>query len=148
MSRAAAFFDLDKTVIAKSSALAFTKEFQAGGLLSRTTLLRTAYSQLVFVMAGADHEQMQKMRQFMSLLVTGWDVETVRTIVADTLHNTVDPLVYAEALALIREHQEAGREVIIVSASGSEVVGPIGELLGVDHVIASRLEEKDGKYTG
>ena len=148
MTRAAAFFDLDKTVIAKSSALAFTKQFQAGGLLSRTTLIRTAYSQFVYVMAGADHEQMQKMRQFISLLVTGWDVETVRTIVADTLHHTVDPLVYAEALTLIREHQDAGRDVVIVSASGSEVVGPIGELLGVDHVIASRLEEKDGKYTG
>ena len=148
MSRAAAFFDLDKTVIAKSSALAFTKQFQAGGLISRTTLIRTAYSQFVYVMAGADHEQIQKMRQFMSILVTGWDVETVRAIVNDTLHHIVDPLVYAEALALIREHQAAGRDVVIVSASGIEVVGPIGDLLGVDHVIASRLEEKDGKYTG
>jgi HAD superfamily hydrolase (TIGR01490 family) len=148
VTRAAAFFDLDKTVIAKSSAMAFTKQFQAGGLLSRTTLIRSAYSHFLYLMNGADLEQIQKMRQFMSLLVVGWDVDQVRSIVADTLHHTVDPLVYAEALNLIHEHQAAGRDVVIVSASGSEVVGPIGELLGVDHVIASRLEEKDGKYTG
>src|SRR6188508_2843572 len=88
--RTAAFFDLDKTIIAKSSAMAFTKPFQAGGLISRRAVLRSAYGQFVFVTGGADHEQMDKMRQFMSALVAGWDVGTVREIVAETLHTIVD----------------------------------------------------------
>jgi HAD superfamily hydrolase (TIGR01490 family) len=146
--RQAAFFDLDKTIIAKSSTLAFSKPFQAGGLISRRAVLRSAYAQFVYLVGGADHDQMEKMRQFMSQLCTGWDVETVKDIVSDTLHNVVDPIVYDEAVGLIEEHGMAGRDVIIVSTSGSEVVGPIGELLGADRVIATRMEVVDGKYTG
>ncbi len=146
--RPAAFFDLDKTIIAKSSTLAFSKSFQAGGLISRRAVLRSAYAQFVYLVGGADHDQMEKMREFLSELCAGWDVQTVRDIVAETLHNIVDPLVYDEAVSLIEEHQLAGRDVMIVSASGSEVVEPIGEMLGADAVIATRMEIADGRYTG
>ncbi|WP_028474727.1 HAD family hydrolase [Nocardioides alkalitolerans] len=146
--RSAAFFDLDKTIIAKSSTLAFSKPFQAGGLISRRAVLRSAYAQFVYLVGGADHDQMEKMRQFLSALTAGWDVGTVREIVADTLHNIVDPLVYDEAVSLIEEHRLAGRDVVIVSTSGSEVVEPIGAMLGADHVVATRLVEEDGRYTG
>jgi HAD superfamily hydrolase (TIGR01490 family) len=148
LSRTAAFFDLDKTVIAASSSLAFSKPFQAGGLISRRAVLRTAYAQFVFLAGGADHDQMEKMRQFMTQLCAGWDVATVREIVAETLHHVVDPLVYDEAVSLIDEHHGLGRDVVIVSSSGSEVVEPIGQMLGADDVIATRLEIVDGKYTG
>jgi HAD superfamily hydrolase (TIGR01490 family) len=146
--RAAAFFDLDKTIIAKSSTLAFSKPFQAGGLISRRAVLRSAYAQFVYHVGGADHDQMEKMRQFLSALCTGWDVQTVRDIVAETLHNVMDPLVYDEAVSLIEEHHLAGRDVIIVSASGSEVVEPIGEMLGADGVVATQMRIVDGRYTG
>jgi HAD superfamily hydrolase (TIGR01490 family) len=144
----AAFFDLDKTIIAKSSTLAFSRPFQAGGLISRGAVLRSAYAQFVYLVGGADHDQMEKMRQFMSQLCAGWDVQTVRDIVGDTLHNVVDPLVYDEAVHLIEEHHAAGRDVIIVSTSGAEVMEPIGEMLGADHVVATRMAVEDGRYTG
>src|SRR3954470_977695 len=144
----AAFFDLDKTIIAKSSTLAFSRPFQAGGLITRGAMLRSAYAQFVYLVGGADHDQMEKMRQFMSDLCAGWDVQTVRDIVADTLHNVVDPLVYDEAVSLMEEHHLAGRAVIIVSASGAEVVEPIGEMLGADGVVATRMEIAGGRYTG
>src|SRR6201991_2184485 len=143
----AAFFDLDKTIIARSSTLAFSREFQAGGLISRGAVLRSAYAQFVYLVGGADHDQMEKMRQFMSQLCSGWDVQTVREIVADTLHNIVEPLVYDEAVSLIEEHRLGGRDIVIVSIAGTEVVEPIGAMLGADIVVASRLEEIDGKYT-
>jgi HAD superfamily hydrolase (TIGR01490 family) len=144
----AAFFDLDKTIIARSSTLAFSKPFQAGGLISRRAVLRSAYAQFVYLVGGADHDQMEKMRAFMSQLSAGWDVATVREIVADTLHNIVDPLVYDEAVSLIEEHRLAGRDIVIVSTSGAEVVEPIGEMLGADRVVATRMQIVDGRYTG
>ena len=146
--RPAAFFDLDKTVIATSSTLAFSKPFRAGGLITRRAVMRSAYAQFVYHVGGADHDQMEKMRQFLSAMCAGWDVQTVRDIVAETLHTVVDPLVYEEAVSLIEEHHLAGRDVIIVSASGSEVVEPIGELLGADGVVATRMQIVDGRYTG
>jgi len=145
---AAAFFDLDKTIIAKSSTLAFSRPFQAGGLISRRAVLRSAYAQFMFLVGGADHDQMEKLRGFMSELVAGWDVASVREIVAETLHEVVDPLVYEEAVELIDVHHLAGRQVVVVSASGTEVVEPIGAMLGADEVVATRLEVVDGHYTG
>ncbi len=144
----AVFFDLDKTVIAKSSALAFGRPFYQGGLINRRTVLKSSYAQFVFHVSGADEAQMSRMRDYLTALCTGWDVKTVREIVAETLHELIDPLIYDEAAGLIEEHQAAGRDVVIVSSSGEEVVAAIGELLGVEHVIATRMVEVDGRYTG
>jgi HAD superfamily hydrolase (TIGR01490 family) len=146
--RTAAFFDLDKTIIAKSSTLAFSRPFYRGGLISRRSVLRSSYAQFVYLVGGADHDQMERMRAYLSSLVEGWDVQAVRDIVADTLHHVVDPIVYDEAVQLIEEHHTAGRDVVIVSSSGSEVVEPIGSLLGADRVIATRMVIEDGRYSG
>jgi HAD superfamily hydrolase (TIGR01490 family) len=146
--RSAAFFDLDKTIIAKSSTLAFSRPFYDGGLLSRRAVLRSAYAQFMFAASGADHDQLEKMRNYLTEMITGWDVQVVRQSVAETLHAIIDPIVFDEAVELIENHHAAGRDVVIVSASGSEVVEPIGEMLGADHVVATRLVEVDGRYTG
>ncbi|MGY1710094.1 HAD family hydrolase [Geodermatophilus sp. SYSU D00758] len=148
MTRAAAFFDLDKTVIAKSSTLAFGRPFFQGGLINRRAVLKGAYAQFVFSLSGADAQQMERMREQITRMCTGWDVATVHDIVQETLHDIVDPLVYAEAADLIEEHRAAGREIVIVSSSGAEMVEPIGEMLGVDRVVATRMVTVDGRYTG
>ena len=148
MTRAAAFFDLDKTVIAKSSALAFGRPFFQGGLINRRAVLKSAYAQFVFSQAGADADQMERMRSQITAMTTGWDVEVVHDIVRETLHEIVDPLVYAEAADLIEAHRAAGREIVIVSSSGAEMVEPIGEMLGADRVVATRMVTEDGRYTG
>lgn len=148
-TRAAAFFDLDKTVIAKSSTLAFGRPFYQGGLINRRSVLRSAYAQFVFLVAGADEDQMDRMRDYMTAMCTGWDVEQVRAIVDETLHELIDPIVYAEAVALIDWHHSEGRDVIIVSTSGAEMVAPIAEMLGADHSVGTRmLVGDDGRYTG
>nr|WP_055591393.1 HAD-IB family hydrolase [Peterkaempfera griseoplana] len=147
-ARTAAFFDLDKTIIAKSSALAFSKPLYRGGLINRRAVLKSAYAQFVFLAGGADHDQMERMREYLSALSRGWNVQQVQEIVAETLHGLIDPLIYVEAASLIEEHHAAGRDVVIVSSSGAELVEPIGAMLGADHVIATRLEARDGYYTG
>ncbi|WP_431783901.1 HAD family hydrolase [Streptomyces chumphonensis] len=146
--RTAAFFDLDKTVIAKSSTLTFGKSFYRGGLMNRRAVLRTAYSQFILSIGRADHDQIERMREYLSALCRGWNVEQVKEIVAETLHDLIDPIIYDEAASLIEEHHLAGRDVVIVSTSGAEVVEPIGELLGADRVIATRMVVDEGRYTG
>jgi len=148
MPRSAAFFDLDKTILAKSSSLAFARPFYKGGLIGRADVLKSAYAQFTYLSSGADHDQMEAMRHYMSELVKGWDVDQVRRIVSETLDEIVDPAVYEEAVELIEEHKDAGRDVIIISSSGTEVVEPIGERLGVDRAIGTQVEVVDGRYTG
>jgi HAD superfamily hydrolase (TIGR01490 family) len=103
----------------------------------------------VYLAGGADADQMERMRKYLSELCVGWEVTQVREIVAEMLHELIDPLIYDEAADLIEEHHLAGRDVILVSTSGSEIVTPIGELLGADRVIATRMAvAEDGRYTG
>ena len=146
--RGAAFFDLDKTIIATSSAAAFSRPFYAGGLISRGAVLRSAYAHFLYMVGSADADQTERMRAHLSSLVSGWPVHQVSSIVAETLHQYIDPYVYSEAVQLIADHHAAGREVVVVSASGSELVEPIAAVLGADHVIATRMEVADGRYTG
>ena len=147
-TRTAAFFDLDKTIIARSSTLAFSRSFYQGGLINRRAVLRSAYAQFVYLVGGADHDQMERMRAYLSSMCTGWDVQQVKDIVAETLHELIDPIIYDEAATLIEEHHLAGRDVVIVSSSGAEVVEPIGEMLGADRVVATRMVVAEGRYTG
>lgn len=88
--------DLVKTVIAKSSTLTFSKSFYRGGLISRRAALRTAYIQFVFLVGGADHDQMERMREYLSRLQS-WNVAQSKELVAETLHDLIDPdLIYDE----------------------------------------------------
>lgn len=146
--RTAAFFDLDKTVIAKSSTLAFSKPFFDQGLINRRAVLKSTYAQFLFLMSGADHDQMDRMRSYVTNMCTGWDVEQVKSIVGETLHDIVDPLVFAEAAELIADHKLCGRDVVVVSASGEEIVAPIARALGATHAMATRMVVEDGRYTG
>ena len=147
-SRQGAFFDLDKTIIARSSVLAFATPFARAGLMSKKTLLKSVYSQLLFSTSSADHDKTEKLRAQLSEMVAGWPIDEVKEIVNETLHKLIEPIIFEEALDLIEDHQDAGHEVVIVSSSGEEVVRPIAALLGVKSVIATRMHSEDGKYTG
>lgn len=145
----AAFFDLDKTVIAKSSTLAFGGRLYKAGMLGRRTLLRATVGQLMYLIFGADEEALDKAREAMLSLTKGWDRDEVERIVEEALEEVVAPLVYAEALFLIDEHVRAGRRVFIVSASPEEVVRPLARYIGVTDVIATKARvDEHGKYTG
>ncbi|GAB09232.1 hypothetical protein GOARA_034_00070 [Gordonia araii NBRC 100433] len=144
----AAFFDLDKTVIARSSALAFTRPFYSGGLINRRSVIKSAYAQLLFTLTGADEDQVERLRAHVTDMCRGWPVDQINTIVNETLHDIVEPLVFAEATELIANHQARGHDVVLISASGMEMVEPIGEMLGVDAVRASRMAIVDGRYSG
>ena len=82
-------------------------------------------------------------------LTCGWDQNEVSRIVRETLDEVVEPIIYAEALELLEQHQASGRKTYLVSASPEEIVQPLAEYLGVDGAIASRaVVDLDGRYTG
>ena len=83
--------------------------------------------------------------ELVAKLCRGWQIEQVNQIVHETLEELINPFVYAEAAALIQEHRRAGRDVVVVSTSGEELVRPIAEQLGIDDIIATRMVVRDGK---
>ncbi len=145
----AAFFDLDKTVIAKASMVAFGRPFYHGGLINRRTVLRALYGELVYLHLGASEQKLNQIRESVLRLIKGWHSDRVREIVAEAIEAIVEPIIFAEAADLIDWHHEQGRLVVIVSASPEEIVTPLSRFLGADECIASRARVDDeGRYTG
>jgi HAD superfamily hydrolase (TIGR01490 family) len=145
----AAFFDLDKTVIAKASMAAFGRQLYDEGLISRSTILRGLWAHLLYLHLGASERRLARIQDSVLVLTKGWSQARVNQIVAETLQVVVEPITYAEALELMADHRRAGRRVYLVSASPSEIVEPLARYLGVDRAIASRARIDDaGCYTG
>ncbi len=145
----AAFFDLDKTIISRSSSLALGRPLYRAGMVSRGQLMRGAYAQLVYLLIGADESRMDRLKEGMLQLTKGWDRMQVERLVHDVMLEVIDPFVYQEALDLIAEHQAAGRRIYIVSSSPEEVVRPLARHFGVSGVIATRAQvDADNRYTG
>ena len=145
----AAFFDLDKTVIARPSMVAFGGPLRRDGLVSRRLLLRALWAQLIYLTLGADERRLARVREAALLVSKGWEQRRISALVRETLVEVVDPIVYDEAIDLMRMHREAGRKVFIVSASPEEIVAPLAEYLGADEAIATRAVLDDtGCYTG
>jgi HAD superfamily hydrolase (TIGR01490 family) len=144
----AAFFDLDKTVIARASMVAFGRPFTRAGLLSRRVLLRALWGQLVYMWLGASEKKLIKTRDAALKLTRGWEQAKVRAIVREAIDEVIEPIVFEEALELIRQHRADGRLVAIVSASPIEVVEPLSEHLGADLAIGTEAKVENGRYSG
>jgi HAD superfamily hydrolase (TIGR01490 family) len=144
----AAFFDLDKTIISKSSSLALSRPMYRAGMVSRSQMLRGAYAQLVYLLVGADEKKMERLREGMLALTKGWDRHQVEQLVQDVIIDVIDPFVYQEALDLMALHRSERRRIYIVSSSPEEVVRPLALHFGVSGVIATRARIVDGRYTG
>jgi HAD superfamily hydrolase (TIGR01490 family) len=145
---AAGFFDLDRTLLRRSSALALAGSFRERGLISRWQMAKAAWWQLLFVARGASHEAVQRAAEDGLRMLDGYTPEEMREVVAEAMEPVLRPLVYAEPLKLVEQHHARGDRVYIVSATLQEIVDAIAEDLGFDGALGTICEVKDGHYTG
>jgi HAD superfamily hydrolase (TIGR01490 family) len=145
---AAAFFDLDRTLIRRSSVLALAGTFRERGLISRFDLLKSAWFQLLFAARGASAERVRFAAEDGMRLLAGYSVAELQHLVGDAMEPVLRPLLYAEPLRLADQHRERGERVYIVSATLQEIVQHIADDLGFDGAIGSTCEIEDGVYTG
>jgi HAD superfamily hydrolase (TIGR01490 family) len=145
---AAAFFDLDRTLIKRSSVLALAGTFRRRGLISRLDLVKSAFWQVLFVLRGASAERVRSAAEDGMKILNGFSVEEMQHLVGDAMETVLRPLVYEEPLRLVERHRARGERVYIVSATLQEIVQHIADDLGFDGAIGSTCEIVDGVYTG
>jgi HAD superfamily hydrolase (TIGR01490 family) len=145
---AAAFFDLDRTLLSSSSSLALAGTFRKRGLIGRSQLAKAAVAQLVFTRYGAGKRRVGQTAASAVSVLRGLPVETMRELVAEAWEPVLRPLVHREAVELAEAHAARGERVIVVSAALHEVVDQIVQELGFDGTLASRAEVEKGVYTG
>jgi HAD superfamily hydrolase (TIGR01490 family) len=146
--QAAAFFDLDRTLLRRSSALALAGAFREHGVIGRGQLAKAAAWQLLFAARGASAETVRKASEDGLMILKGFAVADLRALVAGAMEPVLKPLVYQEALEVARGHQERGEPSYIVSATLQEIVEELADELGFDGAIGSTCEIEDGIYTG
>ena len=144
----AAFFDLDKTLIRRSSALALAPSFHERGLITRRQLAKAAVLQLLFVARGASAEAVRRLADDGLLILRGLRPEELEELVAGAMEEVLRPLVYREPLDLVARHRAHGERVYVVSAALQEVVARIAADIGLDGGIGTVCEVEDGVYTG
>src|SRR5260370_38132353 len=93
--------------------------FYRGGLISKRTIVRGLYAQVVFLLVGADDNKMERMREAMLALTRGWDQQHVKELVRETLDVVLTPIIFAEALDLIEEHRKSGCHSVSASSMSS-----------------------------
>jgi HAD superfamily hydrolase (TIGR01490 family) len=145
--RAAAFFDLDKTLIEGSSAIHFARASYHAGLMSRRQLARDLWANLRFRLKGASDEATEALRDRVLASIAGRRVLDLRRLTPEILAGIL-PRVYPKMLEVAYGHQDAGRPVFIVTAASQEMADLLAEVLVFDGAIGMRSEVRDGVYTG
>jgi HAD superfamily hydrolase (TIGR01490 family) len=145
---AAAFFDLDRTVLARSSALALAGTFRRRGLISRRQASVAALRQVRFTVRGADEEQGERLIAAGARFLRGRRPEELRALVHEAYPTALRPFLHAEAVTLADRHRAAGEPTFLVSASLLEVVDQIALELGFTGALGTVCAVEDGVYTG
>ena len=147
MTRSAAFFDLDRTLMAGSSAWYFAKVMYREGLLPWHRLVADGTGAVVFRLFGASDAKSEALRDRILASVVGQSAETFVNLSPVVVEELL-PRIRPEAQALLDMHEEAGRDVYIISASPVEIVSELARALGIVGGLGTQSEIVDGRYTG
>ena len=147
MTQAAAFFDLDRTLMAGSSAFQFGRASYEAGLLSRRQLARDAWANVKFRLQGSTDEATEALRERIYTSIAGQRVVDLQRLMPRVLAGVL-PRLYPQMLATAYEHQDAGRHVYIVTAASQEMAELLAHVLVFDGGIGARSEVEKGVYTG
>lgn len=145
---AAAFFDLDRTLIASSSSLALAEPFYRRGLIGRGQLAKAKVARALFARFGAGHGRAGQTADSAMAILKGLPTSVLREIVEEAWLPVLRPLVYREPLELAAAHAWRGELVLIVSGALQEVGDRVASELRFDGALGSRAETRDGVYTG
>ncbi|HEY8676748.1 MAG TPA: HAD-IB family hydrolase [Candidatus Dormibacteraeota bacterium] len=148
LRRAAAFFDVDRTLLRGSSLLRVARPMRRAGFLSTRAMLHSLVVQARFSLFGFDEMQIRDAVRGAGEMLAGVESDRLLRFGRREIPLHVVPGVYAEARARIDWHRERGDLVFLVSSSPLEFITVLGSVLGVDGVAATVAELRDGRYTG
>jgi HAD superfamily hydrolase (TIGR01490 family) len=147
VTASAAFFDLDRTLMAGSSAYHFGRAMYKAGQMSRRQIARDAIDQIRFRLRGASDAAVNVLLERVLAGIKGQRVADLRRMTPDVLAGIL-PRVYPQMLAVVREHQDAGRPCYIATAASQPAAEILATALVMDGAMGTCWEIKDGVYTG
>ncbi|MCL1871192.1 MAG: HAD-IB family hydrolase [Promicromonosporaceae bacterium] len=146
--QAAAFFDVDNTVIRGASAYHLARALYQRKFFGTADLVRFAFIQARYLLFGESKEQIDAVRERALSLIAGRSVAEV-TAVGEEVYDTVLELrIFPGTKKLLDAHIAAGDQVWLVTATPAEIGRLIARRLGATGCLGTIAEHKDGYYTG
>jgi HAD superfamily hydrolase (TIGR01490 family) len=146
--RSAAFFDLDKTLMAGSSGMVFARVANRHGLVPRRQLARWGVDHLLYRLRGASDAQTNSVLEVAQQIFADIPEREI-TRMGPELMAGILPRIYPQMLDEVHRHQDEGRATFIVSAAGNDLVSSLARVLGMEGGIGTRWEVGgDENYTG
>lgn len=142
----AAIFDLDRTLLRGASGPAFSTQLKKMGLLPDRSIPGEALVFKVFDVIGETIPSMVATRQ-MARAASGWERKKVQAA-GEAAAPELLAAVPGFARVLLDQHRADGRLLVMATTSPHDLVSPLARALGMDHVIATRYGEMDGRYDG
>ena len=141
-----ALFDLDHTLLTLDSDEAWVEFLIEEGILDKTAFERANHELVARYRAG-EATSVEFTHFYLSTLV-GRDPDLLATWHATYLERKIRPAISASARELIARHRTEGHLLVMTTATGRFIVAPIARELGLENLIATEPEMKDGLYTG
>src|SRR6201995_3474918 len=145
--RAAAFFALDKTLMAGSSGVFFARAAYETGMISRSRLLKDSYENVRFRLRGSTDDRADNVRKRVGEMIAGVPVRDLQRLSPRVLAGVL-PRLYPQMLERAYAHQDAGVPVYILTAASQEMADLLARVLAFDGGLGTRSEIVDGHYTG
>src|SRR5436190_13332043 len=144
----AAFFDLDKTLMAGSSGMVFARVANRKGFVPRRQLVRWGFDHVRYRLRGSSDEQTNAVLDVAKRVFAQIPERDVERMAPEVLAGIL-PRIYPQMLDEVHRHQDEGRATFIVSAAGNDLVKTLAAVLGMEGGIGtSWAVGSDGKYTG
>jgi HAD superfamily hydrolase (TIGR01490 family) len=146
--RAAAFFDLDKTLMAGSSGMQFARIAAKQGIVGRGQRASGGWEHFRYRLRGTTDARTAEVLKVARELITGVSAKSIDRMGPEVMA-AILPRIFPQMLEEVYAHQDAGRPTFIVSAAGNGVVEQLAHVLGMDGGIGTRYEvDSDGNFTG
>ncbi|GAA0968477.1 HAD-IB family hydrolase [Acrocarpospora macrocephala] len=146
---AAAFFDVDNTMIRGASIYHFARGLASRGLFTTRDLVRFAFGQAMFRVRGDENpEHVAKAKEMALAFVAGLKVEDVVRLGEEIYDEVMADRIWSGARALAQAHLDAGQRVWLVTATPVELAQVIARRLGLTGALGTVAETDSGAYTG
>ena len=145
---AAAFFDVDNTLVRGSTSYQFGKEAYRRKFFPRKDFIAFAWHQIIFLTKGETEHMLSAIRDRALELVKGRSYSEMIKLVTEVYNQEIKQRVWPETAKIAQQHIEAGREVWLITAAPQEMGEEIAKQLGLTGALGTRLKHIDGTLTG
>lgn len=146
---AAAFFDVDNTLMQGASIFHLARGLHRRDFFTTGDIARAAWQQLYFRIAGVeDPEHIAKARSSALAFIAGHRVSELEEIGEEIFDEQMASRIWPGTRAIAQQHLDRGERVWLVTAAPVEVARVIARRLGLTGALGTVAEAVDGVYTG